>query len=91
MKFFGYFFYFYDKSIKEKRIHSLNSFLIMKHTFCKECLTGYFGWDCKEPCSGQCAKNEPCDHVSGICHSGCQDGYQGNNCNSCKEYLTVIL
>lgn len=66
-------------------------FINLKHFFlCIECLSGKFGLDCKERCSGQCANGEPCDHVIGVCHSGCQDGNTGNNCNSCKLYPSVI-
>lgn len=61
------------------------------HFLCIECLTGHFGLDCKKQCSGQCANSESCNHISGVCHSGCQDGYIGNYCNSCKKYLTVIF
>lgn len=65
--------------------------LFSKHVFlCLECLKGYFGLHCKERCSGKCANSDPCDHISGVCHSGCQDGYIGNNCNNCKKYSTVI-
>lgn len=37
--------------------------------------------DCRELCSGYCTNNEPCNHVSGICPSGCQDGYMESYCN----------
>lgn len=41
---------------------------------------------CKERCSEHCINNERCDHVSGLCPSGCQDGYIGKHCKkSCKE------
>lgn len=50
-----------------------------------ECVTGHFGMDCRELCSGHCINNEPCDHFSGICPNGCQDGFIGKHCNSCKN------
>lgn len=58
---------------------------------CTECLPGYFGIDCNGKCSRHCINNEPCDHVSGVCLSGCQDGFVGTLCNKCKTCLTVIL
>lgn len=45
--------------------------------------------DCKKQCSGHCINNEPCDYISGVCHSGCQDGYIGNNCNICKKQSVI--
>lgn len=47
--------------------------------------------DCRDKCSGNCINNEPCNHVSGVCPSGCQDGFVGTLCNKCKTCLTVIL
>lgn len=41
--------------------------------------------NCTERCIGHCIKSEPCDHVSGVCTSGCQDGYIGLYCNGCKN------
>lgn len=54
---------------------------------CTECLQGYFGIGCSGKCSGHCINNEPCDHVSGECTSGCQDGFVGTFCNKCKTFL----
>lgn len=51
-----------------------------------ECTPMYFGLDCKERCSSHCKNNEPCNHVSGRCPGGCQDGYIDEYCNSCKKY-----
>lgn len=39
---------------------------------------------CRERCSGHCTNNESCDHVSGQCTRGCQDGYLGIYCNNCE-------
>lgn len=49
-----------------------------------ECLSGHFGVDCSKSCSGHCMNNEPCDHITGVCPRGCQDGYNGTFCNACK-------
>lgn len=53
---------------------------------CIECPSQRFGLDCKERCSGHCINNEPCDHVRGVCPSGCQDGYFGTLCTDRREY-----
>lgn len=45
---------------------------------------------CSANCSGHCIREEPCDHVSGKCSNGCQDGYTGSLCNNCKM-LTFYL
>lgn len=50
-----------------------------------ECPLGYFGKGCTEHCSGHCIKGEPCDHISGECTNGCQDGYTGVRCSDCKK------
>lgn len=55
------------------------------------CSHGYFGMSCKEQCSEHCINNDPCDHVSGICPNGCQDGYNGSHCNKCKKWTNSCL
>lgn len=50
-----------------------------------ECTLGYFGFNCKESCSRHCKNKEPCDHISGVCRKGCQDGFIGAHCNTCKK------
>lgn len=57
------------------------SFLFLK----SECSLGHFGVNCRERCSGHCLNDKPCDHVSGICAIGCQDGFIGKYCNKCKK------
>lgn len=53
--------------------------------FKSECNDGHYGLNCRELCSGHCENNGPCDHVSGVCPGGCQDGYMDVYCNSCKK------
>lgn len=50
-----------------------------------ECVLGHFGLGCNNLCSIHCKNNNPCDHVSGVCPSGCQDGYIDDYCNNCKQ------
>lgn len=50
-----------------------------------ECANGQFGINCSNHCSGHCENNDPCDHVSGVCPIGCEDGYLDEFCNSCKK------
>lgn len=59
----------------------------------KECPSGYFGMNCIEKCSEHCINKATCDHVSGMCPSGCQDGFVGTHCNKCKimfQYFTFL-
>lgn len=53
-------------------------------TFYSECPCGRFGNGCLERCSRHCIDNEPCDHISGECPSGCEDGYIGMDCTKSK-------
>lgn len=52
--------------------------------FAAECPPGRFGLDCRKRCSNNCVNSEPCDHVSGVCFNGCQDGFVGTSCNNSK-------
>ncbi|XP_065938473.1 receptor-type tyrosine-protein phosphatase epsilon isoform X3 [Magallana gigas] len=52
-----------------------------------ECPLGYFGKGCTEHCSGHCIKGEPCDHISGECTNGCQDGYTGVRCSDSYDAI----
>uniref|UniRef100_K1PK35 Receptor-type tyrosine-protein phosphatase U n=1 Tax=Magallana gigas TaxID=29159 RepID=K1PK35_MAGGI len=51
-----------------------------------KCPLGYFGKGCTEHCSGHCIKGEPCDHISGECTNGCQDGYTGVRCSDYDRF-----
>lgn len=55
-----------------------------------ECTPDYYGMNCRERCSGHCKSNKPCDHVSGECPGGCEDGYMDEFCNSCKKPTTIF-
>lgn len=55
---------------------------------------GYFGQDCTERCKDTC---EGCNYVNGLCESGCQPGWTGNNCAEgmilhtiCKFAICII-
>lgn len=61
--------------------------IYIKFIYNLECLPGYFGVDCRESCSGHCINDESCNHISGHCSSGCQDGYFGEMCNNCKLWI----
>lgn len=56
-----------------------------------ECKPSHYGMDCKETCSDYCLNSELCDHVSGVCSSGCQDGYLGSHCNNCKKPTSLFI
>lgn len=66
---------------------SLSMLLFLK----SECSPDHFGVDCRERCSGHCLNDKPCDHVSGMCTIGCQDGFIGKHCNKCKELTSSLL
>ena len=55
----------------------------------QECSSGAYGKDCTKKCSGYCLHNKTCNHIDGNCTDGCQDGYIGNNCNTCKTSVNV--
>lgn len=57
--------------------------------FCIVCSPGQYGKDCSDSCSGYCINKEPCDHVSGVCTSGCQDGFVGTRCYNCNICLLL--
>ncbi|XP_062590376.1 uncharacterized protein LOC134251989 [Saccostrea cucullata] len=48
-------------------------------SFCKVCIPGIFGNDCKEVC-GYCERKEPCNHINGSCPGLCEPGYYGEKC-----------
>lgn len=56
-----------------------------------ECESNYFGLDCKERCISHCKNSEPCNHVSGRCPDGCQDGFMDEYCNSCKKPALSLM
>lgn len=57
--------------------------------FCyAECLPGTFGTNCSANCKGYC--RDPCNHISGMCDSGCQDGWLGPHCDQCKQIYLYI-
>lgn len=67
-------------------VSKLKTVLVMAHyIYYKACLPGNFGKGCRERCSGHCQNNASCDHISGVCMAGCEDGYIESRCNNCKE------
>ena len=44
-----------------------------------DCDSGWYGAGCIENC--HCAEDVPCDPVSGICPTGCSQGYDGPTCS----------
>lgn len=55
------------------------------------CERNFFGLDCRELCSGHCNNNDQCDHISGVCPDGCQDGYMDKYCKSRKKPTSLFL
>ena len=52
----------------------------------QECSSGTYGKDCTKNCSGYCLHNKSCNHIDVACADGCQNGYIGNICNTCKMF-----
>ncbi|KAF4525108.1 hypothetical protein B566_EDAN006331, partial [Ephemera danica] len=55
------------------------SYLIFLSLF-TDCPAGKHGYMCSERCRVIC-KNQKCDHVTGECTDGCDNGWQGTNCS----------
>ena len=64
--------------------------IIKKHLhhstlFYLACAQNTFGVNCSETCSQNCGgPNNTCDNVNGFCTFGCDSGYQGKRCQTCK-------
>lgn len=56
------------------------------------CSAGYFGQDCTRKCKSSC---KGCNHVTGLCESGCQPGWVGDFCEQGKlsytKNVTVVV
>ena len=55
------------------------------------CLSGFYGNMCGQSCSGHCLNNSVCDHIDGTCRDGCEAGYVGKLCNTCKIDILLFL
>ena len=51
----------------------------------QECSSDTYGKDCTKKCSEYCLHNKSCNHIDGACTDGCQNGYIGHICNTCKK------
>ena len=47
------------------------------------CDGGTYGEICKETC-GYCFQKDTCIHTNGTCVNGCDPGYIGDLCNTCR-------
>uniref|UniRef100_A0A8B8BQD7 Multiple epidermal growth factor-like domains protein 11 n=1 Tax=Crassostrea virginica TaxID=6565 RepID=A0A8B8BQD7_CRAVI len=45
-----------------------------------ECPDEWYGFDCKQQCSGHCRDNDPCNKANGTCDGGCAAGWIGSFC-----------
>lgn len=49
--------------------------------FCfTECKEGLYGINCSQQCVGHCRAGATCNHVTGHCDKGCDDGWTGVMC-----------
>ena len=54
-----------------------------------DCLPGYYGYKCAKNCSGHCLNNFVCNYIDGTCNEGCQAGYIGKMCDTCKRFYFI--
>nr|XP_022305551.1 platelet endothelial aggregation receptor 1-like [Crassostrea virginica] len=45
-----------------------------------ECPDEWYGFDCKQQCSGHCRDNDPCNKANGTCDGACAAGWIGSFC-----------
>lgn len=57
----------------------LNKYIL----FILECPNYKYGIDCSETC-GHCLNNTTCQHTTGTCLEGCDDGYLKHDCKTRK-------
>ena len=55
----------------------------------QECSLGTYGKNCTKKCSEYCLHNKPCNPIDGACTDGCQNGYIGDICNTCKKISKI--
>lgn len=55
------------------------------------CSAGFYGLRCKTTCSPYCTDPSSCDHVTGSCMADCQDGWQGDNCETSESVSINLL
>lgn len=53
----------------------------------KGCPTKHYGLESKSKCVGHCKDNTACNHTSGLCDIGCEDGWTGGNCTEGEIFL----
>lgn len=54
----------------------------------EQCTKGTFGQGCAEEC--HCYGEAACDHVTGECPSGCQEGFKGSACSALSEAASAV-
>ena len=56
--------------------------------FSSACETNFYGPECSMSC-GNCAGGEACNHIDGICLSGCEPGWVVGLCSQGMFYVCV--
>lgn len=46
-----------------------------------ECSIGLHGANCGQQCKGHCRDGTTCNHVTGLCDTGCDTGWKGVQCD----------
>lgn len=50
-----------------------------------ECRDGWHGVNCSKSCIGHCKNGTACNHMTGLCHGGCAEGWTGYMCDKGNE------
>lgn len=60
---------------------SLNTLMLSFNLYIAiACAENYFGSKCQQQC-GNCKNGDVCNHVTGLCSTGCAEGWIGSRCN----------
>lgn len=57
--------------------------------FVIDCKEGFYGANCSKQCYGNCRDNAACDHVTGQCKGGCEEGWTGLLCEKGRKKSSV--
>lgn len=62
--------------------------VIVPYFYITECGDGWYGITCSQQCAGHCRSGISCNHVTGQCDGGCDEGWTEAICD--KGYFCDI-